>query len=102
RRLRELRPELPIVWGGYHPSLYPQVTAESPLADYVVTGQGEWLFLDMVERMARGASLAETPGLWRKVGGVAQKNAGGPAFRALDEFPEFPFHLVPLKSFLIE
>ena len=67
-----------------------------------MTGQGEWLFLDMVERMARGASLEETPGLWRKVGGVAHKNAGGPAFRALDEFPEFPFDLVPLKSFLIE
>jgi radical SAM superfamily enzyme YgiQ (UPF0313 family) len=102
RRIRELRPELPIVWGGYHPSLYPQVTAESPLSDYVVTGQGEWVLLDLVERMARGQSPAETPGLWRKVDGVPQKNPGGPAFRTLDEFPAFPFDLVPLKSFLID
>jgi anaerobic magnesium-protoporphyrin IX monomethyl ester cyclase len=102
RRLRELRPELPIVWGGYHPSLYPEVTASSPLCDYVVTGQGEWIFLDFVERLARGDDPAATPGLWRKVDGVPQKNPGGPSFQALEEFPPFPFDLVPLKSFLIQ
>jgi radical SAM superfamily enzyme YgiQ (UPF0313 family) len=102
RRIRELRPELPIVWGGYHPSLYPQLTAESALSDYVVTGQGEWMLLDLVERMARGESPAETPGVWRKIGGVPHKNPGGPSFRTLDEFPAFPFDLVPLKSFLID
>jgi anaerobic magnesium-protoporphyrin IX monomethyl ester cyclase len=102
RRVRELRPDLPLVWGGYHPSLYPEVTASSPLCDYVVTGQGEWIFLDFVERLARGDDPAATPGLWRKVEGVPQKNAGGPPFQPLDEFPPFPFDLVPLKSFLIE
>ncbi|HZU81434.1 MAG TPA: radical SAM protein, partial [Polyangiaceae bacterium] len=101
-RLRDLRPELPIVWGGYHPSLYPEVTLASPLCDYVVTGQGEWIFLDLVERLARGEDPAATPGLWRKVNGATAKNPGGPSFRGIEEFPPFPFHLVPLKSFLIE
>jgi anaerobic magnesium-protoporphyrin IX monomethyl ester cyclase len=100
--IRSLRPDLPLVWGGYHPSLYPEVTAASSLCDYVVTGQGEWLFLDLVERMARGDDPAETPGLWRKVDGVPKKNAGGPSFQRLEEYPPFPFHLVPLRSFLIE
>jgi anaerobic magnesium-protoporphyrin IX monomethyl ester cyclase len=101
-RVRELRPELPLVWGGYHPSLYPEVTASSPLCDYVVTGQGEWIFLDFVERVARGDDPTDTPGLWRKMDGVPKKNPGGPPFQNLDEFPPFPFELVPLKSFLIE
>ncbi|HSY24878.1 MAG TPA: radical SAM protein [Polyangiaceae bacterium] len=102
RRVRALRPSLPIVWGGYHPSLYPEVTASSPLCDYVVTGQGEWVFLDLVERLARGGDPAETPGLWRKVDGAPHKNPGGPPFQGLEEFPSFPFDLVPLKSFLID
>jgi len=101
-RLREVRPDLPLVWGGYHPSLYPQATAASPLCDYVVTGQGEWIFLDFVERLERGDDPAATPGLWRKVDGAPVKNAGGPSFQNLDEFPPFPFELVPLKSFMIE
>ncbi len=101
RRIRELRPELPIVWGGYHPSLYPEMTAASPLCDLVVTGQGEWTFLDMVERMSRGEDPRMTPGVWRKVAGKVRKNLGGPQFRNLDEFPAFPFEKVRLKSFLI-
>jgi len=101
RRVRELRPELPLVWGGYHPSLYPEVTVGSPLCDHVVSGQGEWVFLDFVERLARGEDTAATPGLWRKEGGAARRNPGGPSFRDLDEFPRFPFELVDLKSFLI-
>jgi radical SAM superfamily enzyme YgiQ (UPF0313 family) len=101
-RVRDLRPGLPIVWGGYHPSLYPKETASSPLCDYVVAGQGEWIFLDFVERLARGDDPADTPGLWRKVAGVPKKNPGGPPFRGLEEFPPFPFDLIPLRSFLIE
>jgi anaerobic magnesium-protoporphyrin IX monomethyl ester cyclase len=102
RRVREVRPDVLLVWGGYHPSLYPKVTAASALCDYVVTGQGEWIFLDLVERLARGADPAETPGLWRKVNGVPAKNPGGPSFQKLEDFPRFPFELVPLKSFLID
>jgi anaerobic magnesium-protoporphyrin IX monomethyl ester cyclase len=101
RRVRELRPNVPLVWGGYHPSLYPKVTASSPLCDYVITGQGEWIFLEFVERLARGEDPAATGGLWRKLDGVPAKNAGGPSFQTLDDFPRFPFELVPLKSFLI-
>jgi radical SAM superfamily enzyme YgiQ (UPF0313 family) len=101
-RIRAVRPDLPLVWGGYHPSLYPETTVSSPLCDYVVTGQGEWMFLDLVERTARGDDVSATPGLWRKVAGAAQKNPGGPPFRNLEEFPRFPFELVPLKSFLIQ
>lgn len=102
RQLRDVRPELPLVWGGYHPSLYPESTMASSLCDYVVTGQGEWIFLEFVERLAQGNDPAATPGLWRKLEGVPAKNPGGPAFQNIDEFPPFPFELVPLQSFLIE
>ena len=102
RKLRALRPELPLVWGGYHPSMYPAETVMSPLADYVVSGQGEWMFLDIVERLACGDDIAGTPGLWHKPGDVPTKNPGGPAFRNLDDFPPFPYDLIPLKTFLIQ
>jgi radical SAM superfamily enzyme YgiQ (UPF0313 family) len=100
-RVRELRPDLPLVWGGYHPSLYPELTVSSALCDFVVVGQGEWVFLDLVERLARGDDPADTPGLWRKEAGRPRRNPGGPPFRGLEEFPPFPFDLVPLSSFLI-
>jgi len=54
RRVRERFPHLPIVAGGWHPSILPEQTLRSPLFDAVVKGQGEITFLEMVERYARG------------------------------------------------
>lgn len=102
RLLRAAAPGVPIVWGGYHPSLYPAATLESPLADFVITGQGEWIFLELVQRFARGEDIAGTPGLWRLADGKAVQNLGGPGFRELDQFPAYPFHLVDLRAFLID
>ncbi len=102
RLLRQHFPRLPLVWGGYHPSLYPETTVASELADFVVTGQGEWTFLDFANRFAAQDGAALTPGIWRKENGLPIHNPGGAAFRNLEDFPAFPYHLVPLSSFLID
>ena len=34
-------PRIPVVWGGYFPSLYPQVVLDAPYVDWVVRGQGD-------------------------------------------------------------
>ena len=39
--LKSMRPEIPIVWGGPHPSLRPEETLAHPFCDYVVRGEGE-------------------------------------------------------------
>lgn len=100
--LRTQRPELLIIWGGYHPSLYPEVTARSPLVDGVITGQGEWAFLGLVEAIARGEDPLETPGLVRLREGKVVHNPHGPKFTNMEDFPAYPFDLVPLRSFLID
>lgn len=99
--IRRHSPDTPIVWGGYHPSLYPAATVESELADYVITGQGEWTFLKLRQRLNRGETIDETPGLWRTQNGKGIQNPGAPDFRGIENFPEYPFDLIDLKPFLI-
>jgi len=41
RRIKKTHPQLPVVWGGIHPSLFPEQTVAHPLVDYVVVGEGE-------------------------------------------------------------
>lgn len=101
RFLREHAPGLPIVWGGYHPSLYPHATVQSRFADFVIAGQGEWIFLDFVNRLANGEDPSTTPGVWHKRNGHAEVVPGAPLWRGLEDFPPFPFHLVALKNYLI-
>ena len=40
RYIRERNPSLPIIWGGVHPTLYPELTAKSEYVDFVVLGEG--------------------------------------------------------------
>jgi len=52
RALRAVRPDLPIIWGGYFPSLYPAVALNSDYVDFVVRGQGEDSFAELMGTMA--------------------------------------------------
>ena len=52
RALRAVRPDTPIVWGGYFPTLYPAVALNSDYVDFVVRGQGEDTFTQLVRSFA--------------------------------------------------
>src|SRR5262245_46205312 len=62
RAVRAAHPELPIVAGGWHPSILPEQTLQSPYIDAVVKGQGEITFTEIVDRYATGE---------RDLGGIA-------------------------------
>ena len=46
--VRARHPELPMVWGGWFPSVAPAMYFEAGLADAVVVGQGELTFSELV------------------------------------------------------
>ena len=59
RAVKAWNPDLPIILGGWHPSLLPQQTLEAPYIDYVVRGQGEDSMLELVQPLEkrRGAGF---------------------------------------------
>jgi radical SAM superfamily enzyme YgiQ (UPF0313 family) len=62
RHAKTLRPDLPVVWGGWHPSLFGRECLEEASVDVSVQGQGEATFAEIVERLARGEDLAGCAG----------------------------------------
>jgi radical SAM superfamily enzyme YgiQ (UPF0313 family) len=38
-----------VVWGGFHPTIVPEQTLKNEYVDYIVRGEGEEVFLQMVE-----------------------------------------------------
>src|SRR5437763_1973459 len=51
-------PSKPVVLGGWHPSLLPDQTLAAECVDIVVKGQGEDAFLEVVQRIEAGESMA--------------------------------------------
>lgn len=44
----------PIVWGGWHVTLFPEQTAESELADWVIVDEGDHHVVDIAQRLSAG------------------------------------------------
>lgn len=81
--IRAHRPDLPIVWGGYFPTLYTDTALSAPYVDYAIRGQGEDSFPELVAALhANDAGrLANITGLsWRGDEGVVH-NANRPFSR---------------------
>jgi anaerobic magnesium-protoporphyrin IX monomethyl ester cyclase len=61
RAVRAAHPRLPIVWGGWHPSLFPAECLEEEGVTAAVSGQGELTFRELVDRFAAGAPWTAWP-----------------------------------------
>src|SRR4030042_2930818 len=51
---RKISPDIPLVWGGTHPSMMAEQTLEAEMVDFVVKGEGEQTLLDLVRAMNDG------------------------------------------------
>lgn len=70
---RDTREDLPIIFGGWHPSLVPEQTLQNPLVDVVVRGQGERTLFELVHNLLAGRGLRGIRGTsWREDGRYAQ------------------------------
>jgi anaerobic magnesium-protoporphyrin IX monomethyl ester cyclase len=76
--IRAAFPSVPIIWGGYFPTLYPDAAINAPYVDYLVRGQGEQTFLDLLTclgdagRPSEGNSARDLTGV-RNVAGLTWK-----------------------------
>src|SRR4051812_30437224 len=57
RKTKESYPDLPIILGGWHPSLLPDQTLAADCVDIIVKGQGEEALLEIVQHIEAGESL---------------------------------------------
>jgi anaerobic magnesium-protoporphyrin IX monomethyl ester cyclase len=73
--LKEAHPDLPIVLGGWHPSILPEQTLEADFVDVVAIRQGELTLLELAERFANFMPLDGVAGTLFKRDGEIVRNA---------------------------
>lgn len=71
KAIRARQPALPIVWGGYFPTLHTDATLAAPYVDYAVRAQGEDTLSELVATLSgHGGPAVE------QIAGLSWKNAG--------------------------
>ncbi len=64
---RKIDPDVPLVWGGTHPSMMAEQTLESHLVDFVVKGEGEQTLLELVQALQGANEFSGINGLgWKQ------------------------------------
>ncbi len=102
REFRQKHPNVPIVWGGYFPSLYADTTLNAGYVDFVIRGQGEDTIIELLQAFRDSRQLASIRGLsFKDAFGLHVHNAERP-LRSPNDFPRLPYHrLAPVERYLL-
>lgn len=106
--IRHHAPGIPIAWGGFFPTLYPDSAINAPYVDFVIRGQGEDTLLELLDGLPdAGPPVEKEPGnemssvgsrrpvaeirglTWKWKGGIVH-NPDRP-FRPPDAYPPYPY-----------
>ncbi len=91
KKARKINPDIPLVWGGVHPSMCIEQTLESPYVDYVIKKEGEGTLYDFTKFIKKESTLdiSQIKGLcWMDNGKIHINEDRG--FIDIDNLP-FPY-----------
>ncbi len=90
---------VPIIWGGWHPTLFPAQVCSDRSVDFVCVGEGEYTMLELVKALDNGASVGTIRGLAYKDNGTVIIN---PCQERVDieALPPVNYHLVDISRYL--
>jgi radical SAM superfamily enzyme YgiQ (UPF0313 family) len=97
--VKRAQPQLPVIWGGWHPSMFARECFEEGAVDVVVRGQGEATFAEIVQRLTTGRPLTDCAGCTvRLADGSVQENPAR-ALQPVEMFRAHDYGLIPVERY---
>jgi radical SAM superfamily enzyme YgiQ (UPF0313 family) len=98
RAAKVRRPELPIVWGGWYPSLFPRDPLADPAIDVTIQGQGEQSFAEVLDHLIVGEKPAGVRGTTFRSDAETVMNPPR-ALRDVNDFPAHDYDHIPVERY---
>lgn len=98
--VKELNPNIPVIWGGWHPSLFPtDVLKDTPSVDITIQGQGEITFNELIKCLEENGDLKNINGLCfrDKNGEIIKNKARG--LTPMDTLPKVDYSLIEVEEY---
>ena len=99
RAVKQARPELPVVWGGWHPSMFARECLEEASVDVAVRGQGEATFAEIVKRLAAAQSLDDCTGCTVRLADGSIRENPARALLPVEMFRAHDYRLIPVERY---
>jgi anaerobic magnesium-protoporphyrin IX monomethyl ester cyclase len=100
RDWKQAFPHVPIVWGGYFPTMHTGAVLNSSQVDFVIRGQGEKSFPELIDALKDNTPLARVHNLSYRENGKIINNPEHPIFDPNDR-PPLPYHAVDMDAYAI-
>jgi len=97
---KSLRPDLPVIWGGWHATFAAAQAVEDPRVDVVVRGMGERAFLEVLRALEANESLRGIAGLNFREDGKAVATPDRPV-EGIEQFPPPAYELIEPVRYLL-
>ena len=98
-QVKKRQPDLTVIWGGWHTSLFPLVPLhDKPFIDITVQGQGEVTFRELVHHLSTEKSLDQIKGISYRKNGVPHKNPPRPIID-MNDFGMVNYDLIDVEAY---
>jgi radical SAM superfamily enzyme YgiQ (UPF0313 family) len=99
QKLKEMNKDLPIFWGGIHPSLLSEQCLREDYIDYVIIGEGEETGVEFYQALIGGRDFSKILGLGYKEAGKVIINPRRPLIENLDNW-RLDFSLLNMNDYV--
>jgi anaerobic magnesium-protoporphyrin IX monomethyl ester cyclase len=99
RAAKAARADLPVVWGGWHPSMFSRECLLEKSVDVTVRGQGEETFAEIVDRLAAGRPLDDCEGCTVRLSDGTIRENPARALAQVDNFRAHDYGLIPVERY---
>ncbi len=98
KRIKTINPHTKTIWCGWHTSLLPEITLQENYVDFVISGQAEIPFEQLVDALNNKTSYENITGLGYKKNEQLLINPKAP-FKDIKNFPDINFDMIEPENY---
>lgn len=99
RKAKSAFPDVPIVMGGTHASFMYEDIMKNESIDFIIVGEGDYVFADFVENYFNGENYRHIPGIVWREGERVFANNRPPFINNIDKLPFPAWHLFDMEKY---
>lgn len=99
-KIKETDSDIPIMWGGVHPTILADECLKNLRIDYCVIGEGERTVVELVDAIANNGELNGVKGIAFKNNGQIVHTEPRPLIENINEIPFPAYHLLGMDKYI--